>query len=119
MSATAAGLTIQAVEGKAGQAAAGSLAEKPVAHQVAAFFYVESCGLCPSCKFGGGEVTAYLANRVVLEALGGVAWRRRRDRGEAVRNPAEPLLARQAAPLPTSCLAELVLPPARVPRVQV
>lgn len=32
-----------------------------VAHRIAAYFYVESCGLCPSCKFGGGEVMAYLA----------------------------------------------------------
>ncbi len=32
-----------------------------VAHQVAAFLYVESCGWCPSCKFGGGEVSAHLA----------------------------------------------------------
>ncbi|MFI5035554.1 MAG: agmatinase [Acidimicrobiales bacterium] len=38
------------------------------------------------------DVTAYLANRVVLEALGGVAWRRRRDRGEPVRAPSDPLL---------------------------
>ena len=35
-----------------------------VAHQVAAFLYIESCGLCPACKFGGGEVTAYLARLV-------------------------------------------------------
>lgn len=49
-----------------------------VAHQVAAFLYVESCGLCPACKFGGGEVTAYLARLVAgsgdrrdVEALGG------------------------------------------------
>jgi len=49
-----------------------------VAHQIAAYLYVESCGLCPACKFGGGEVTAYLARLVAgtgdrrdLEALGG------------------------------------------------
>ena len=48
-----------------------------IAHQIAAFLYVESCGLCPACKFGGGEVTAYLAHLVTgtgtageLEALG-------------------------------------------------
>ncbi len=35
-----------------------------VAHRIAAFLYVESCGLCPACKFGGGEVTAYLARLV-------------------------------------------------------
>lgn len=47
-----------------------------VAHQVAAYLYVESCGWCPACKFGGGEVTAYLARLVAgtgeprdLEAL--------------------------------------------------
>ncbi len=32
-----------------------------VARDVAAFLYVESCALCPACKFGGGEVTAYLS----------------------------------------------------------
>lgn len=49
-----------------------------VAHRIASFLYVESCGLCPACKFGGGEVTAYLARIVAgsgdrrdLEALGG------------------------------------------------
>ena len=48
-----------------------------IAHRVAAFLYVESCGLCPACKFGGGEVTAYLARLVSghgsprdLEAVG-------------------------------------------------
>jgi agmatinase len=30
---------------------------------------------------GPGEVTAYLANRVVLEALSGIAWRRRHEEG--------------------------------------
>ena len=34
------------------------------------------------------EITAYLANRVVLEALGGIAWRERGERGEANRSPA-------------------------------
>lgn len=38
------------------------------------------------------EVTAYLANRVVLEALGGIAWRGRLLRGEATRDPRDPLL---------------------------
>jgi agmatinase len=38
------------------------------------------------------EVTAYLANRVVLEALGGIAWRLRRDAGGVVRTPEDPLL---------------------------
>jgi len=38
------------------------------------------------------EVTAYLANRIVLEALSGMAWRRRRSAGEVVRDPGDPLL---------------------------
>ncbi len=38
------------------------------------------------------EVTAYLANRVVLEALSGIAWRRRRLRGAPHREPTAPLL---------------------------
>lgn len=32
-----------------------------LAHGIASFLYVESCGWCPPCKFGGGEVTAHLA----------------------------------------------------------
>jgi agmatinase len=39
------------------------------------------------------EITAYLAGRVVLEALSGIAWRRRREAGQPVRFPADPLLA--------------------------
>ena len=31
-----------------------------VARMVSRFLYVESCGQCPACKFGTGEVTAYL-----------------------------------------------------------
>ncbi|HMD45344.1 MAG TPA: agmatinase [Acidimicrobiales bacterium] len=38
------------------------------------------------------EVTAYLANRVVLEALSGMAWRRRRAAGEVGRRADDPLL---------------------------
>jgi guanidinobutyrase len=38
------------------------------------------------------EITAYLGNRIVLEALSGMAWRRRVGAGEAVRAPADPLL---------------------------
>jgi agmatinase len=49
-----------------------------------------------SPPYDHAEVTAYLANRVVLEALGGVAWRRRRERGEDVRSPADPLLFRRS-----------------------
>ncbi len=40
------------------------------------------------------EITAYLGNRIVLEALGGVAWRRREESGEANRHPSDPLLER-------------------------
>ncbi len=46
-----------------------------------------------SPPYDHAEITAYLANRVVLEALGGVTWRRRRDRGDTVRAPDDPLLA--------------------------
>jgi len=45
--------------------------------------------------FDHAEVTAFLANRVVLEALSGIAWRRRRQTGSpgpARPNPAAPLL---------------------------
>jgi agmatinase len=45
--------------------------------------------------FDHAEVTAFLANRVVLEALSGIAWRRRTEAEEPrpVRpNPAAPLL---------------------------
>ncbi len=38
------------------------------------------------------EVTAYLANRVVLEALSGIAWRRRAAGGAPPREPHWPLL---------------------------
>jgi NADH-quinone oxidoreductase subunit F len=31
-----------------------------VARTVSRFLYVESCGQCPACKFGTGEITAYL-----------------------------------------------------------
>jgi NADH-quinone oxidoreductase subunit F len=31
-----------------------------VARGISRFLYVESCGQCPACKFGTGEVTAYL-----------------------------------------------------------
>ena len=45
------------------------------------------------------EVTAYLANRVVLEALSGMAWQRRKGAGEQIRRPGEPLLEHRR-PLP-------------------
>ncbi len=38
------------------------------------------------------EVTGFLANRVVLEVLSGMAWRRRARAGEPVRRPESPLL---------------------------
>ncbi len=38
------------------------------------------------------EVTAFLANRVVLEALSGIAWRRRSQAGQNPRDPRWPLL---------------------------
>jgi agmatinase len=40
------------------------------------------------------EVTAYLANRVALEVMSGLAWRRARDAGADVRQPGAPLLDR-------------------------
>jgi len=46
-----------------------------------------------SPPYDQAEVTAYLANRVVLEALSGIAWRTRHLAGEVVRQPTDPLLA--------------------------
>jgi agmatinase len=45
-----------------------------------------------SPPYDHAEVTAYLANRVVLEALSGIAWRRRSLAGSPVRRPESPLL---------------------------
>jgi agmatinase len=45
-----------------------------------------------SPPYDHAEVTAFLANRVVLEALSGIAWRRRSLAGSPVRNPDAPLL---------------------------
>lgn len=46
-----------------------------------------------SPPYDHAEVTAYLANRVVLEALSGMAWRRRAEALDAPpRRPADPLL---------------------------
>ncbi len=39
------------------------------------------------------EVTAYLGGRIVLEALSGVAWRKRRESGAVTRLPSDPLLS--------------------------
>ncbi|MGB8179896.1 MAG: agmatinase [Acidimicrobiales bacterium] len=47
-----------------------------------------------SPPYDHAEITAYLANRVVLEALGGIAWRAREALGERNRQPSDPLLER-------------------------
>ena len=44
-----------------------------------------------SPPFDHAEVTAYLSNRIVLEALSGMAWRRAKLAGRPVRNPSAPL----------------------------
>lgn len=46
------------------------------------------------------EVTAYLANRIVLEVLSGIAWRRAKQAGRPVRLPADPLLDREGGRRP-------------------
>jgi len=48
-----------------------------------------------SPPYDHAEVTAYLGNRIVLEALSGMAWRRRHLAGETVRRPGDPLLQRR------------------------
>jgi agmatinase len=50
-----------------------------------------------SPPYDHAEVTAFLANRVVLEALSGIAWRRRAEAGHATRRPEDPLLDRSAS----------------------
>jgi agmatinase len=45
-----------------------------------------------SPPYDHAEITAYLGNRIVLEALGGIAWRRKSQRGDATRTPSDPLL---------------------------
>ena len=45
-----------------------------------------------SPPYDNAEVTAYLANRVVLETLAGMAWRSKSSSGEPVRRPQGPLL---------------------------
>ena len=45
-----------------------------------------------SPPYDHAEVTAFLANRVVLEALSGIAWRRAAASGADVRQPGWPLL---------------------------
>jgi NADH-quinone oxidoreductase subunit F len=39
-----------------------------LAYTISRFLYVESCGQCPACKFGTGEVTAYLDRLLSLRA---------------------------------------------------
>ncbi|HXQ19036.1 MAG TPA: agmatinase [Acidimicrobiales bacterium] len=45
-----------------------------------------------SPPYDQAEVTAYLGGRIVLEALSGLAWQRRRQAGTPVRRPEDPLL---------------------------
>lgn len=45
-----------------------------------------------SPPYDHADITAYLGNRVVLEALGGIAWRQKASRGDEVRDPRDPLL---------------------------
>ncbi len=45
-----------------------------------------------SPPYDHSEITAYLANRVVLEALSAIAWRRKSASGHPVRVPSAPLL---------------------------
>jgi agmatinase len=47
-----------------------------------------------SPPFDHAEVTAFLGNQIVLEALSGMAWRRAKQAGRAVRLPTDPLLRR-------------------------
>jgi agmatinase len=51
-----------------------------------------------SPPYDHAEVTAYLANRVVLECLSGLAWRRRAESGNEHRVPESPLLDGRAGP---------------------
>jgi agmatinase len=54
-----------------------------------------------SPPYDHAEVTAFLANRVVLEVLAGIAWRRRVASGEKIRRPEDPLLERASPTSPT------------------
>ena len=46
-----------------------------------------------SPPYDHAEITAFLGNRIVLEALSGVAWRTRDRAGDPVRRPDDPLLS--------------------------
>src|SRR6202041_1389822 len=50
-------------------------------------------GVEVSPPYDHAEITAYLAGRFVLEALSAIPWRRRREAGQPVRLPTDPLLA--------------------------
>jgi len=54
-----------------------------------------------SPPYDHAEVTAFLANRVVLEALSGLAWRRRVRAGEPARRARDPLLEGRRPPRQT------------------
>ena len=47
-----------------------------------------------SPPYDHAEVTAFLANRVVIEALSGIAWWKRVQQGDETHRPEEPLLER-------------------------
>jgi agmatinase len=47
-----------------------------------------------SPPFDHADVTAYLGNRIALEAMSGIAWRKARDAGQSVRHSLDPLLDR-------------------------
>jgi agmatinase len=49
-----------------------------------------------SPPYDHSEITAYLGNRIVLEALAGIAWRRREIAGDRLRRPEAPLLGGRA-----------------------
>ncbi|HXR21469.1 MAG TPA: agmatinase [Acidimicrobiales bacterium] len=54
-----------------------------------------------SPPYDHSEITAYLANRVVLEALSAIAWRRKSASGHPVRLPSAPLLQGRSRPAPS------------------
>ena len=45
-----------------------------------------------SPPYDHAEITAFLGNRVVLGALGGLAWKKQNDKGQKTRRPEDPLL---------------------------